>query len=62
MINFRIEEVDDTDTCLEVTLYSNNWELDLSVGGDWPETIRLTKSQLSELIVGLVEIHKEMED
>lgn len=46
---------------LDVTLYSNKYEFDLSVHRNgWANTISLNKEQVSNLIVALVEMHKEM--
>ena len=46
---------------LEVTLYSNCWEFDMSIHSNgWANTISLNKEQVSNLIVSLVEMHKEM--
>lgn len=50
-----------TDHDIEITLYSNNWEFDISVGkNDFYNTISLDKKQLGELIQKLVVIHGEM--
>jgi hypothetical protein len=50
-----------TDHDIEVTLYSNNWELDISVGkNDFYNTISLTKKQVGEVIQKLEVMYKEM--
>lgn len=48
---------------LDVSLYSKRQPLvDISIFGEGPgvSKVELTKDQVSSLIVGLVEIHKEM--
>lgn len=46
---------------LDVTLYSNNREFDMSIHRNgWANTISLDKEQVSNLILALVEMHKEM--
>lgn len=48
-------------TELDVTLYGNKWEFELSVGKNgFSEFVNLNKKQVSNLIVALVEMHKEM--
>lgn len=50
-----------TDHDIEITLYNNNWEFDISVGkNDFYNTISLNKKQLGEIIQKLVVIHGEM--
>lgn len=59
MITFNTTD-DKSGNDLDVTLFSNKWEFELSVGNDWPESLNLNKDQVSNLIVALVEMHKEM--
>lgn len=50
-----------SDSGIDVTLYSNRTEFDISIHlNGWANTISLNKEQVSNLIVALVEMHKEM--
>lgn len=53
---------DDKSGCeLDVTLYSNKYEFEMSIHQNgWANTLNLNKEQVTNLIVALVEIHKEM--
>lgn len=62
MIDISIYD-DRSEQYLDVSLYSKRQPfLDISIFGEGPGVtkVELTKEQVSALIVGLVEIHKEM--
>lgn len=60
MITFNTFDVA-SDNMLEVNLYSNRYELDITIGSEhFGNTMSLDKEQLSELIAALVEMNKEM--
>lgn len=51
----------DSDYEMDVTLYSNLFEFDISIHRNgFANTMSLNKEQVSNLIVALVEMHKDM--
>lgn len=61
MIEFSTNDcADDGANELYVCLHSNKYEFSIAIGNHFMEDINLDKRQVSELIVALVEMHKEM--
>lgn len=60
MIEIELEDCSNEGQMLNVTLMSNRYEFTISIGNHFYDSVDLNKSQVSELIVALVEMHKEM--